>query len=33
MIATFIFSIGGGLIEFLISAIVQAIPSDAKVAR
>lgn len=32
MIATFIFSIGGGLIEFLISAIVQAIPSDAKAA-
>ncbi len=32
MMATFIFSLGGGLIEFLISAIVQAIPGDAKAA-
>lgn len=30
MVGTLIYSVGGGLLELLISAIVQAIPSDAK---
>jgi MFS family permease len=32
MIATVIFSCGGGLLELLLSAIVQAVPGDAKAA-
>jgi fucose permease len=32
MLATVVFSCGGGLLELLLSAIVQAIPSDAKAA-
>jgi len=32
MIATVVFSCGGGLLELLLSAIIQAIPSDAKAA-
>ena len=32
MLATVIFSCGGGLLELLLSAIVQAIPSEAKAA-
>ncbi len=32
MVATVVFSCGGGLLELLLSAIVQAIPSDAKAA-
>ncbi len=32
MVATVIFSCGGGLLELLLSAIIQAIPSDAKAA-
>lgn len=32
MLATVVFSCGGGLLELLLSAIVQAVPSDAKAA-
>jgi len=32
MIATIVYSCGGGLLELLLSAIIQAIPSDAKAA-
>jgi fucose permease len=32
MLATIVFSCGGGLLELLLSAIIQAIPSDAKAA-
>ncbi len=32
MLATVVFSCGGGLLELLLSAIIQAIPSDAKAA-